>query len=35
MTSMMIFGSIIPIVPAVIKALIVGKLVFDVIERDP
>ena len=31
----MTFGSVFPIVPAVIKALIVGKKVFDVIERKP
>ena len=35
MTSMMVFGSIIPVVPAIVKALISGKLVFDVIERKP
>lgn len=31
----MTFGSVVPIVPAVIKSLMVGKLVFDVIERQP
>ena len=35
MMSFMTFGSVFPIVPAVIKALIVGKKVFDVIERKP
>lgn len=35
MTAMMIFGSILPIVPAIVKALCVGKLIFDVIEREP
>ena len=35
MMSFMTFGSVFPVVPAIIKALIVGKKVFDVIERKP
>ena len=31
----MTIGSVFPIIPAVIKALIVGKSVFDVIDREP
>jgi len=33
--ALMTFGSIFPIVPAIIKALVVGKEIFDVIERSP
>jgi hypothetical protein len=33
--SMMTFASVFPLVPAIIKALVVGKEVFDVIERVP
>lgn len=35
MMALMTFGSVFPIVPAIIKALICGKEVFDVIERQP
>lgn len=35
MMSMMTFASVFPIFPAIIKALVVGKEVFDVIERVP
>ena len=35
MMSFMTFGSVFPIIPAVIKALISGQKVFDVIERKP
>ena len=33
--SMMSFGSVIPIVPTILRALISAKKVFDVIERKP
>lgn len=35
MMSFMTFGSVFPIIPAIIKALIVGHQVFEVIERVP
>ena len=35
MMAMMTFGSVFPIIPAIIKAQVVGKYVFDVIEREP
>lgn len=33
--SVFTLGDILPILPAIIKALIVGKKIFDVIEREP
>lgn len=35
MMSMMTFGQIFPVIPAIIKSLIVGKKVLDVIDRVP
>ena len=35
MMAMMTLGSVFPIIPAIIKAQVVGKYVFDVIEREP
>ena len=35
MMAMMTFGSVFPIIPAIIKAQVVGKEVFDVIDREP
>ena len=35
MISMMTFSSITPIIPAIVKALVVGKQIFKVIEREP
>ena len=33
--SMMTFAGVVPIIPAIVKALVVGREIFDVIERDP